>query len=77
MKLKISENDSLASVYRENKTNGTTALGPALAFSLGLCSQSNEASGSTIIVCTDGMANNGIGKLEGDDYDEGSYVKMG
>jgi len=38
---------------------GTTALGPALIASLGLASTGNA--GSKIIVCTDGLANKGLG----------------
>jgi len=40
--------------------NGCTSLGPALAFSVGIAS---GVKGSKIILCTDGLANNGIGSL--------------
>ena len=49
------------------KTSGCTALGPALAISIGLTSQTP---GSKIILATDGMANTGCGKIEGLGKDE-------
>lgn len=57
------DSNEIAMKYKETRTNGTTALGPGLAVSLGLASQSEE-SGSMIVLCTDGLANEGIGKLE-------------
>lgn len=42
--------------------SGSTALGPALVVSVGMCSNSR---GSKIIVCTDGLANTGLGSMEG------------
>lgn len=42
-------------------TEGCTALGPALAVAVGLTS---ETPGSKILLCTDGMANQGVGKVE-------------
>jgi len=42
----------------ELRTCGTTALGPALAMAVGLCSQ-----GGQVVVCTDGLANQGIGAI--------------
>jgi actin-related protein len=42
----------------ELRTCGTTALGPALALSVGLCSR-----GGRVVVCTDGLANQGIGSI--------------
>ena len=44
-------------------TKGTTALGPGLLISLALSSKAKA--GSTVIVCTDGATNTGLGKLEG------------
>ncbi len=44
------------------KENGKTALGPAIALSLGLASKGKP--GSTVIICTDGLANVGIGDLD-------------
>ena len=41
--------------------NGPTALGPALLTSLVLASQKP---GSQVIVCTDGLANVGLGSFE-------------
>merc|ERR1712196_624264 len=42
------------------RPSGNTALGPALAVSVGLAS---ERPGSKIVLCTDGMANNGVGAI--------------
>jgi hypothetical protein len=42
------------------KPCGNTALGPALAVSVGLAS---GRPGSKIVLCTDGMANNGVGAI--------------
>jgi hypothetical protein len=42
----------------ELRTCGTTALGPALAIAVGLCS-----CGGRVVVCTDGLANQGIGTI--------------
>lgn len=44
------------------KENGKTALGPAIALSLGLASKGKP--GSTVIICTDGLANVGVGDLD-------------
>lgn len=43
------------------RTEGSTALGPALVFSIGF---SSKKSGSQIILCTDGCANVGMGSVE-------------
>ena len=42
--------------------NGSTALGPAVLTSIGLAGEG--APGSTVIVCTDGLANVGLGALD-------------
>lgn len=42
-------------------TKGTTALGPAILTSVAMASKG--APGSQVIVCTDGMANVGIGSF--------------
>ena len=42
--------------------NGATALGPAMALSIGLASR---APGSSVLVLTDGLANVGLGALDG------------
>jgi len=44
------------------KESGKTALGPAIAISLGLASKGKP--GSTVVICTDGLANVGIGDLD-------------
>lgn len=47
-----------------NKTEakGQTALGPALVTALDIAAKGNP--GSSVILCTDGLANIGIGQLE-------------
>merc|ERR1719491_2039547 len=50
--------DRLARTVAGLKPCGNTALGPALAVGVGLAS---VRPGSRIILCTDGMANNGVG----------------
>ena len=42
--------------------SGPTALGPALITSIAMASQGNP--GSQVIVCTDGLANVGVGSFE-------------
>lgn len=42
---------------------GPTALGPALLTSIGMASAGG--SGSTVVLCTDGLANVGLGSFEG------------
>jgi hypothetical protein len=47
------------------RTSGCTALGPALATSIGISSAAmeNGFDGASIILCTDGMANMGVGSI--------------
>eukprot|EP01123_Difflugia_compressa_P008904 TRINITY_DN2809_c0_g1_i1.p1 TRINITY_DN2809_c0_g1~~TRINITY_DN2809_c0_g1_i1.p1 ORF type:complete len:547 (-),score=106.35 TRINITY_DN2809_c0_g1_i1:69-1709(-) len=47
-------------VYRLEE-GGSTALGPALLYAVGLAS---NAPGSKVLICTDGLANVGIGNLD-------------
>ena len=54
--------DKLLTKLQSLKENGKTALGPALAAALGLASQGKP--GSTVILCTDGIANVGVGELD-------------
>lgn len=56
---------AIAITNRVNKltASGGTALGPALVNALGLATQGS--SGSKIILCTDGLANEGLGSLDG------------
>ena len=44
-----------------SEVSGCTALGPALAVAVGMCS---KRVGSQVIVCTDGVANVGVGSLD-------------
>ena len=45
------------------ETNGTTALGPAVLSGVSLAAQGLP--GSTVIISTDGKANEGLGSLQG------------
>jgi len=57
------------------QSDGTTALGPAVAFALGLVS---NCPGSKILVCTDGQANVGYGNISsGSENVKGNYQIMG
>lgn len=51
--------------FEKIKPIGKTALGPALLASLGL--MEGAKAGSQIIVCTDGLANIGLGSLDSDE----------
>jgi hypothetical protein len=42
--------------------NGPTALGPAILTSIAMASQGSK--GSSVVICTDGLANVGLGSLE-------------
>ena len=42
--------------------NGSTALGPAILTSIAMASQGSK--GSSVVICTDGLANVGLGSLE-------------
>jgi len=42
--------------------NGPTALGPAALISIAMASQGSK--GSSVVICTDGLANIGLGALE-------------
>jgi hypothetical protein len=55
--------DNLKSIIEDLRTEGYTALGPGLVFSIG---HSSKKEGSQIILCTDGAANVGMGSI--DDY---------
>lgn len=52
----------LSAVLKAQKTIDTTALGPAMMTSIALAGQGK--SGSSVVVCTDGMANVGRHDLE-------------
>lgn len=41
---------------------GPTALGPALLTSIGLAAQGSR--GSSVVMCTDGLANVGLGSMD-------------
>lgn len=52
----------LLNTLKTMKVNGATALGPALLTSVALASQGK--SGSKVVICTDGLANKGLGSLD-------------
>lgn len=57
---------------------GSTALGPALITAIGLASSGRP--GSKVVICTDGLANIGLGKLDDSSEREGAeafYAKVG
>ena len=57
--------DKILSVLNSIEENGCTALGPGIVLSLSLLK--NAKKGSRIFLCTDGLANDGIGKINEDD----------
>eukprot|EP01105_Mastigella_eilhardi_P018376 TRINITY_DN4244_c0_g1_i1.p1 TRINITY_DN4244_c0_g1~~TRINITY_DN4244_c0_g1_i1.p1 ORF type:complete len:1146 (+),score=215.48 TRINITY_DN4244_c0_g1_i1:73-3510(+) len=52
---------AMAAAVKKLTTGGATALGPALVMALGLCV---GMPGSKIILCTDGLANVGVGAIQ-------------
>lgn len=54
--------DALADEVVYMETNGCTALGPALLAAITIAGRKR---GSQVVLCTDGLANQGIGSLEG------------
>ena len=54
--------ESLVHKIYDLQVAGRTALGPALSIAVGLAQGSNLP-GAEIVVCTDGMANNGVGSI--------------
>lgn len=59
----ISE-QTLLNKFEKLEEKGKTALGPGLLSSLGMASKGKK--GSTVVICTDGLANVGIGSMEND-----------
>ena len=53
----------LLNTLKSLRTGGATALGPALLISVALATQGKP--GSKVVICTDGLANQGLGNLEG------------
>jgi len=54
--------ENLIKKFEKLKESGKTALGPALLVSLGLAMQGKQ--GSRVILCTDGLANIGLGDMD-------------
>lgn len=54
--------DNLLKNINKTQAKGQTALGPALVTALDLASKGSP--GSSVILCTDGLANIGIGQLQ-------------
>ena len=63
-------NEILLDKLWDLEENGATALGPALQLSIAIAG--NKA-GSHVILCTDGLANIGLGSLEGKESDYTPY----
>jgi hypothetical protein len=63
----------LTEILIQLKTSGGTALGPALLTSVMLASEAGR--GSKVIICTDGLANEGIGSLS-HGSDNGFYKEV-
>ncbi|KAH3767756.1 circularly permutated Ras protein 1 [Pelomyxa schiedti] len=53
--------EALSRKLFELEENGQTALGPALVLAAGIAAQKR---GSEVVICTDGLANKGIGSME-------------
>lgn len=64
---------SLAEILRGLSTNGRTALGPALAISVGMVSGIPY---SEIVLCTDGEPNVGIGSMGSYENDDRFYIQV-
>lgn len=62
----IDSHKNLLSNINKTEAKGQTALGPALVSALNIASKGSP--GSSVVLCTDGLANIGIGQLE--PYDE-------
>ena len=79
MKNNVNENfQTLSSKLKSLETSGSTALGPGLLSAISLASKGKA--GSKVIICTDGLANVGLGSLEhaGDDKNSKAfYEKIG
>lgn len=50
--------NEMSTLVQNLQESGATALGPALLISIGICSKKK---GSALILCTDGIANVGLG----------------
>ncbi|XP_041351895.1 circularly permutated Ras protein 1-like [Gigantopelta aegis] len=67
--------DDLHRTVGDLNTTGCTALGPALTFCVGFVS---KMPGSEVVLCTDGMPNEGIGSLQGQSqHGQKFYEKVG
>jgi len=66
--------ERLGATVASLKPSGNTALGPALAVAVGLAS---GRPGSKIVLCTDGMANNGVGAIKDKTQEVSFYADIG
>ena len=57
----IDSHQNLLNNINKTEAKGQTALGPALVSALNIASKGSP--GSSVILCTDGLANIGIGQL--------------
>lgn len=72
----IDSHQTLLNSITKTEAKGQTALGPALVTALNIAGKGSP--GSSVILCTDGLANIGIGQLE--PYDElrkKFYIELG
>jgi hypothetical protein len=67
--------DSLRSKIMSLGAKGGTALGPALLFSIVLASEAGP--GSQVVICTDGLANIGVGDLTAEVPQDDFYKEVG
>ena len=67
--------DQLRSKIMSLGAKGGTALGPALLFSIILASEAGP--GSQVIICTDGLANIGVGDLTAENVQDEFYREVG
>ncbi len=75
LKEPISESSTkLFEALEKLKESGQTALGPGILVALGMASKGSQ--GSKLIICTDGLANIGLGSLENHDNTDNFYEKL-
>jgi Mg-chelatase subunit ChlD len=72
----IDSHQNLLNNINQTEAKGQTALGPALVSALNIASKGSP--GSSVILCTDGLANIGIGQLEPyDEIKKQFYINLG
>lgn len=66
--------DRLSDTLMSLNASGGTALGPALLSSIMMAGEGGP--GSKVVICTDGLANEGIGSLSGNSDQDGFYNEV-